>query len=249
MPIDVSLLRSFIGLPGLSKLMHRADRGPEIRRVLGCGQFPFVFSQDPEFSLPIPRRIDLRFAVFLRRERLVSTELLELFDEQQCAHVARGEPPCIGFALGTKRREDRATMWYIFTMQSSFAFSPHARLRRMIRGWRKVLFVCIADEAYQRSVDGVFLVPSDEVHRTAFLGWPKERRRVPPSWRGIYDRTAVEFGMPRARVATPLNIQALFRRQACFCREFFYLDLKSLRLQRSLASHRHKPAVLSNGPD
>lgn len=106
----------------------------------------------------------------------------------------------IGFAIG---------MWnanglFIFVLQSDIMFLGSSAVRDHFRGWRKILFHHIIQEAYLKRSDLYLVSAHDVIHCCK----PKMKPKcVPESWINIYDKTAEYFDMEQVEISTSINIQ------------------------------------------
>lgn len=181
---------------------------------LHCRGFSYRFVCDPKFRIAFPRRVDLRFALVLSPDLPHPAAVGRALRYERCRHVRTSAGRCASFALGTSRREQGSLVWYVFALQSDLAFSKRAVLRDYIRGWRKILFGCVANSAISAGASRLLLSPAEEVYRAAQTAHHGLSQGVPAVWRHIYDGTAKHFGMRPTEVEKPVNIQLLPRRTA-----------------------------------
>lgn len=208
---------------GLPMVLDRAREGTRQFTALQCRGFSYAFSASPQFLIPFPRRMNLRFALHLPTTLSHPPAVVRALRRDRCRHVVSAAGRCAGFALGTARREAQGLAWYIYVLQSDLALSGRPVLRDYLRGWRKVLVACVLNAAAAQGVYVVYLAPADAVFGAARMSRAYALTRIPDLWRQIYDRTAQEFGMQLGEVEQPINIQAMPHRQSYFCRTFHRL--------------------------
>lgn len=187
-------------------------------------RFRYHASTSPTFRITFPARINIRVALLLPKHLGAPVNVERALRRSRCRHVRSERGRCAAFALGTARREGDRRCWYIFTLQSDLASMRSAALRDYLRGWRTALFMVLLARARTERVDEVYVSPAQEVFRASLLG-RRAGSTVPAHWTTIYDSTAQAFGMRRARIERPINIQMLPRRRACWSTEFYALRL------------------------
>ena len=210
---------------GFPRVLDLARGGTQAFAPLQCRGFSYAFSTSPQFRIPFPRRVNLRFALHLPTTLTHPPAVARALRRDRCRHVVSAGGRCAGFALGTARRDAHGLAWYIYVLQSDVALHGRAALRDYLRGWRKVLTACMLNTARAEAVATVYLAPADAVFDTARMNRAYPLTRMPDLWRQIYDRTAHEFGMELAEVERPVNIQATPHRRASACRTFYRLRL------------------------
>jgi hypothetical protein len=218
--------RDSIGPPSWSAVPMRLDRerdGAAALAVLHCRGFSYAFSAAPQFRIPFPRRIDLRFALHLPEQLTHPPAIVRALRKNRCRHVVSAKGRCAAFALGTARREADGRAWYLCALQSDLALCAHAGVRDYLRGWRKVLLACVLNAARADQVRWVCLPPACAVYDVARTHSAYPLKTLPDLWRQIYDRTATEFGMALVDVERPVNIQVLPHRRPHACRAFYRL--------------------------
>jgi hypothetical protein len=210
--------------------------------ALACRGFSYRFTIDPAFVLAFPRRINLRFSLALAPGLPHPPGVQRALRWERCRHVTSDHGRSAAFALGVARHEYPYVCWYVLALQSDLSFSRRPALRRYLRGWRKVLFACIACEARARGVTHLFLSPSAEVYRAALKSPVSLTSGVPTIWRHIYDETAAFFSMTLVNIKRPVNIQLLPRRRAVWSHGFY-----ATRLVAAQPKNASQPGVPSEG--
>jgi hypothetical protein len=213
-----------------SAVPMRLDRGADggaILAPLRCRGFSYEFSSAPQFRIPFPRRVNLRFALHMPERLFHPPSVVRALRKNRCKHVVSAKGRCAAFALGTARREADGTTWYLSVLQSDLALCEHAAVRDYLRGWRKILFACVMNAASAAQVRTVCLAPAQAVYDVARTNRAYPLKTLPDLWRQIYDRTAQEFGMSLADIERPVNIQVLPHRRPHPCAAFYRLTLRS----------------------
>ena len=212
---------------GLPTVLDRAQEGARHFTALQCRGFSYAFSASPQFRIPFPRRVDLRFALHLPTTLSHPPAVVRALRRDRCRHVVSAAGRCAGFALGTARHEAQGLAWYIYILQSDLALLGRPVLRDYLRGWRKVLVACVLNAAAAQGVRVLYLAPAYAVFEAARMIRAYALTRPPDLWRQIYDRTAREFGMVLGEVEPPINIQSMPHRQPSRCRTFHCLPVSS----------------------
>ena len=207
--------------------LDRALEGAGGLAAVGCRGFSYSFTAAPQFRIPFPSRVNLRFALHLPEQLSHPTAVSRALRKHRCKHVTSGKGRCAAFALGTARREADGTVWYLCTLQSDLALCTHAAVRDYLRGWRKVLLACVLNAARTEPVHAVCLAPAQAVYDVARTNRAYPLKTLPELWRQIYDRTAAEFGMQLVEVDRPVNIQVMPHRRAHHCAGFYRLAVRS----------------------
>lgn len=187
-------------------------------------RFRYYASTSPAFRIKFPARINVRVALLLPKTLGAPANIERVLRRSRCRHVTSERGRCAAFALGMARGEGDRRCWYIVTLQSDLASMRSSALRDYLRGWRTALFTVLLERARTAGVDEVYVSPAREVFRASLLG-RRPGADLPSHWTTIYDSTAQAFGMHRARIERPINIQMLPRRRACWSTEFYALRL------------------------
>jgi len=210
---------------GWPLVLDRDQAGARSFAPLQCRGFSYAFSASPQFRIPFPRRVNLRFALHLPPTLTYPPAVARALRRDRCRHVVSGGRRCAAFALGAARREADGVTWYVFALQSDLALHGRPALRDHLRGWRKVLMACVLNAACEQGVRDVCLPTAQAVYEMARLSRAYPLTAVPDLWRQIYDRTAREFGMQLAAVESAVNIQSMPHRRASACATFYRLRL------------------------
>src|ERR1700680_3780933 len=139
-------------------------------RRLPLSRVPHQLTRCPQFRLQLARRINLRWAILLPGRETYSRSIEGALKRHRCKHVLDEEGRCAGFALGESRIEEGTQAWYITALQSDLAFAASARLRDLLRGWRRVLFSAILEDALAVGVQRVGLPTAEGGGRTGRWG-------------------------------------------------------------------------------
>lgn len=212
------------------QIPERFVRGPasafDFAGSLGCHRFSFSVMREPQFRICFPRRIDLRWALLLPKSLGHPPNVERALRRYRCRHVVSERGRCAAFALGSSRREGTGLAWYVITIQSDLAGVNSAAIRDYIRGWRKLLFGIIVQDAIRAGAARIALPPAADIIQASI--WPKRQvpLTAPTSWEVLYDKTALEFGLGLTPCDVPVNIQVLPRRRAHMCGEVFEASLK-----------------------
>jgi hypothetical protein len=206
--------------------LDREQDGGAALAALQCRGFSYAFSAAPQFRIPFPRRINLRFALHLPEQLAHPPAIVRALRKNRCRHVVSAKGRCAAFALGTARREADGTAWYLCALQSDLALCEHSAVRDYLRGWRKVLLACVLNAARAEQVRWVCLPPAQAVYDVARTNRAYPLKTLPDLWRQIYDRTAREFGMSLSNAERPVNIQVLPHRRAHECTAFYRLTVR-----------------------
>lgn len=215
------------GMPwtGIPLLLDRGQEGTRLFEPLQCRGFSYAFSASPQFRIPFPHRVNLRFALHLPRGLSHPPSVVRALRVDRCRHVVSAGGRCAAFALGTARREAEGVAWYVYALQSDLALSRRPAVRAYLRGWRKVLFACVLNAAEAARVRAVHLAPAEAVFDVARSSRAYSLEQLPDLWRQIYDRTAREFGMALVDVERPVNIQLMPHRRPHACTTFYRLQI------------------------
>jgi hypothetical protein len=213
------------GLPwiGIPPLLDRGREGSGPFGPLQCRGFSYAFSASPVFRMPLPRRVNLRFALHLPSALSHPPAVVRALRVNRCRHVISARGRCAAFALGTSRREPQGAAWYVYALQSDLALLGRPVLRDYLRGWRKVLLACVLNAAEAAGARAVHLAPAAAAFDVARTNPTYATMQLPDLWRQIYDRTAREFGMGLVDIEAPVNIQMMPHRRPHAWRTFYRL--------------------------
>lgn len=134
----------------------------------------------------------------------------------------KGRDPSIAICFGKKQQD----AWFIFTMQSDLASHGPCAVREHFRGWRHVLFANLVAQASQY-VSKIYLCPAQGVERGCHPG-TKPLPGLSEKWKGIYDRTAEQWGMKLAHLLDPVDIQMYRGLEPVYVDRFYELRLEDL---------------------
>ena len=168
---------------------------------------------------PLREKINLRIALMPDDDLFYPPEVKRYLRRVSKNHYVYNGYRSIAFALGS--RSDRK--WYIFILQSDIAFRKRSYIKEHFRGWRKVLFANIMKLAIGKA-DTIYLCRAEDVIRCCHPEFWKPKK-LPDSWRIIYDETAKYFNMKIARLDEYINIQTFKDLQPIYTNVFYKLDL------------------------
>jgi hypothetical protein len=190
-------------------------------RALGCRGFSYRVEGDIRFSMPLAKRISLRHAL-LTGEELFYPPRIKAYLRRVCNnHYYSGGFPSIGFALGTKLRDE----WFVFILQSDLAFHSPSYVRDHFRGWARVLLSSVIEKARHRA-KAIYISRAVDALRTCHPCFPTPQR-VPASWEVTYDATADFFGMELVRLKRPIDMQLYSRQKPVLVEHFYRLKIRS----------------------
>lgn len=172
-------------------------------------------------SSKIQARINLRLALMPDPSSGYPPRVLHHLSEtpREDNHYFCAGLPSIAFAFGLKTPD----AWYVFAMQSDLTSRGPSCVREHFRGWRHVLFANIVRLAAGHA-ERLLLCQAADVERTRVCPSESEAGRS-PLWADVYDRTARDWGMTLAPVATPVNVQLLRNRAPIYADHFHELRL------------------------
>lgn len=189
-------------------------------RTHGCRGFSYKFYSGMEgFPYRLRRSINLRMALIADNELFYPPRVRKYLRRHTANHYFAYDAPAIAFALGRVTRKT----WYVFVMQSDLCKYGPAPVREHFRGWRKILFANIADEA-RKTARNIFSCTGEDVLRNCHPDYPAPSS-IPASWKSIYDVTASDFDMRLVAMPRRLNIQLYDRKRPIYARQMYRLGL------------------------
>lgn len=192
--------------------------------ALGCRGFSYkLFTDMTGFPYRLRRNINLRMALVADSELFYPKKVRDYIVRHRANHYFAYQAPAIAFAQGIANKD----AWYIFVLQSDLVRYGPTAVRQHFRGWRKVLFANIVEQA-KPQVERVYLCQVDDVVSACHSDFPKPTP-VPPSWDVIYHGTALDFGMRLNELPRGINIQLYDRKPAVYARRMYELKLARVK--------------------
>lgn len=199
--------------------LERSRSFSQISRAIKIRGFSYLFFKNMiSFPFLLREAINLRFAMMASPELYYPPKVRASLPKISKNHYRVKRMNSIAFALGSQIDNS----WYIFTLQSDMVFEKQAALREHFRGWRRLLFHHIIEEA-KRNSKKVYLSSASEVYRGCHTGYPKPER-IPSIWHQIYDGTAEFFGMKQTVIGDKVNMQLFARHRPVYSDKFYQFE-------------------------
>jgi hypothetical protein len=207
----------------IDKLRHDISNSFELRKlfkILGCRGFSYKIHDSIKLcGDPIREDITIRIALMPDEDIFYPYRVKRYLRQVQNNHYFYNGFPSIAFCLGSTSEE----AWYIFVLQSDIAYRQPSYIREHFRGWRKILFAKIKEMAMGKTRSICLCRPEDVIkccHPGGII--PK---KVPETWREIYDATAKYFNMKIVQLDKRINIQTFKNLKPVYTNIFFRLNL------------------------
>jgi hypothetical protein len=189
-------------------------------RDLECRGFSYQVLHSPSFINRFKSDIDIRLAMVANYDELYYPDkVINNLKKYSSVHI-KSKYPLIAFSLGKSFTYEKCKCWLIIVLQSELAFNKSSNLREHFRGWRKVIFSYIINEAKKNGIERLYLVSSKDIMECCSPAHMKPKS-VPESWIQIYDHTAVFFNLKMKKIGNELDIQ-LYARKKPIYKSIFY---------------------------
>jgi hypothetical protein len=169
---------------------------------LRCRGFSYSVWHNPSLhDQDLRADVDIRLALVPEHDLFYPIRLRRYLRRGNSNHVRSGAFESIAFALATvkDRRCD------LLIMQSDLARRRPSYVREHFRGWRKILFLIVANVVMERA-DTICVFRASDVARACDPRFTPTSMQI-AAWRSIYERTAADFGLALTELERPADLQ------------------------------------------